>query len=131
MNKKEMAMFNDLVGTIKALNDRIEKLEKADTVSRTESVKSAPKASKKSTETVVGNLIFDGKYVKTGTGFMSSKTRYAIGKAITEDFGGTKLAKGNPVYDKCHKTDKYVQVYEFKTVADCKKFMAEQQKRVG
>ena len=41
------------------------------------------------------------------------------------------LAKGNPVYDKCHKTDKYVQVYEFKTVADCKKFMAEQQKRVG
>ena len=125
-----MAMFNDLVGTIKALNDRIEKLENAKTVSRTEPVKSEPKASKKSTETTVGNLIFDGKYVKTGTGFMSSKTRYAIGMAITEKFGGTKLAKGNPVYDKCHKADKYVQVYEFKTVADCKKFMAEQQKRV-
>ena len=131
MTKKEMAMMNELLTTVKALTERIDVLEKAESVSRTESVKSAPKTSKKSTETVVGNLIFDGKYVKTGTGFMSSKTRYAIGKAITEDFGGTKLAKGNPVYDKCHKTDKYVQVYEFKTVADCKKFMAEQQKRVG
>ena len=125
-----MAMFNDLVGTIKALNDRIEKLEKAKTVLRTETVKSEPKASKKSTETVVGNLIFNGKYVKTGTGFMSSKTRYAIGQRILE-LGGTKLAKGNAIFDKCHKVDKYVQVYEFKTVADCKKFMAEQQKRVG
>ena len=126
-----MAMFEELMGTIKALNDRIDKLEKVDTVSRTETVKSELKASKKSTETVVGNLIFDGKYVKTGTGFMSSKTRYAINKSITETFGGTKLGKGNAVYDKCRKADKYVQVYEFKTVADCKKFMAEQQKRVG
>ena len=135
MTKNEMAMYNDLVNTIKKLNDRIGKLEKAlekaETVSRTETVKSESKDSKKSTEVIVGNLIFDGKYVKTGTGFMSSKTRYAIGKAITEDFNGVKLAKGNPVYDKCHKDDKYVQVYEFKTVADCKKFMAEQQKRVG
>ena len=129
MTKKEMAMFNELVSTIKTLTDRIDKLENGKTVSRTETVKSDK--SKKTTETIVGNLIFDGKYVKTGTGFMSSKTRYAIGKAITEDFGGTKLAKGNPVYDKCHKADKYVQVYEFKTVTDCKKFMAEQQKRVG
>ena len=131
MTKKEMAMFNELLSTVKALNERIDSLEKTNTASRTETVKSEPKNSKKSTETLVGNLIFDGKYVKTGTGFMSSKTRYAIGKSITEDFGGTKLAKGNPVYDKCHKADKYVQVYEFKTVADCKKFMAEQQKRVG
>ena len=129
-----MAMFEEMLSTIKALNDRIEKLEKVNTVSRTKTDKSESKdskASKKSTETVVGNLIFDGKYVKTGTGFMSSKTRYAIKMAITEDFGGVKLAKGNPIYDKCAKADKYVQVYEFKTVADCKKFMAEQQKRVG
>ena len=129
MTKKEISMYNDLMATIKALTDRIDSLEKAGTASRTETVK--PEKSKKTTETVVGNLIFDGKYVKTGTGFMSSKTRYAIGKSITEDFGGTKLARGNEVYDKCHKADKYVQVYEFKTVADCKKFMAEQQKRVG
>ena len=132
MTKKEMAMMNELLATVKALNKRIDKLEKANTVSRTNVVESKDsKASKKSTETTVGNLIFDGKYVKTGTGFMSSKTRYAIKMAITEDFGGTKLTKGNPVYDKCAKDDKYVQVYEFKTVADCKKFMAEQQKRVG
>ena len=131
MTKKEMAMFEEMLNTIKALNDRIDRLEKVDTVSRTETVKSAPKKTKKTTEIAVGNLIFDGKYVKTGTGFMSSKTRYAINKSITETFGGTKLAKGNPVYDKCRKQDKYVQVYEFKTVADCKKFMSEQQKRVG
>ena len=130
MTKKEMAMMNELLATVKALNDRIDSLEKANTVSRTESIKTESKATK-STEVIIGNLVFDGKYVKTGTGFMSSKTRYAIGKAITEDFNGVKLAKGNPVYDKCHKADKYVQVYEFKTVADCKKFMAEQQKRVG
>ena len=97
MTKKEMAMMEEMLNTIKALNERIDKLEKVNTVSRTETVES----------------------------------EYAIGKAITEDFGGTKLAKGNAVYDKCHKADKYVQVYEFKTVADCKKFMAEQQKRVG
>ena len=131
MTKKEMAMFEEMLSTIKALNERIDNLEKAKSVSRTTSVE--PKNSKtiKSTEETVGNLIFDGKYVKTGTGFMSSKTRYAIKMAITEDFGGTKLSKGNPVYDKCAKEDKYVQVYEFKTVADCNKFKAEQQKRVG
>ena len=128
MTKKEMAMMEDMLNTIKALNERIDKLEKVNTVSRTETVSTD---SKKSTATIVGNLIFNGKYVKTGTSFMSSKARYAIGKAITEDFGGTKLSKGNAIYDKCRKQDKYVQVYEFKTVADCKKFMAEQQKRVG
>ena len=131
MTKQEKAMFEEMFNTIKGLNDRIEKLENTKPVSRTETTKSESKDSKKTTEIIVGNLIFDGKYVKTGTGFMSSKTRYAIGKAITEDFGGTKLSKGNPVYDKCHKADKYVQVYEFKTVADCKKFMSEQQKRVA
>lgn len=130
MTKKEMQMMNELLATVKALNDRIDSLEKAQTVSRTETVESKDSKASKKTETVVGNLVFDGKYVKTGTGFMSSKTRYAIGKAITEDFNGVKLSKGNPVYDKCRKADKYVQVYEFKTVADCKKFMAEQQKRM-
>lgn len=128
MTKKEMAMFNEMVSAVKTLTERIEKLEKVNTVSRTETVSTN---SKKPTVTIVGNLIFDGKYVKTGTSFMSSKARYAIGKAITEDFGGVKLSKGNEIYDKCRKKDKYVQVYEFKTVADCKKFMAEQQKRVG
>lgn len=140
-------MMNELVAEVKALNERIGVLEKINkgliadikgmtkdmtSVSRTNTTETTqtPEA-KESKSTCVGNLIFSGKYVKTGTGFMSSKTRYAIGKSITEDFGGTKLAKGNKVFDKCHKEDKFVQVYEFKTVADCKKFMAAQQKRVG
>ena len=140
-------MMNELVAEVKALNERIGVLEKINkgliadikgmtkdmtSVSRTNTTETTQSVdSKESKTTCVGNLIFSGKYVKTGTGFMSSKTRYAIGKSITEDFGGTKLAKGNKVFDKCHKEDKFVQVYEFKTVADCKKFMAAQQKRVG
>lgn len=122
----------ELQAKVVELEERIVTLEnllKAESKqSRTETVE--PKKNK-STETVVGNLIFSGKYVKTGTGFMSSKTRYAIQMAITEKYNGIKLAKGNPVFDKCHKEDKYVQVYEFKTQKDCNKFMAEQQKRVG
>ena len=140
-------MMNELVAEVKALNERIGVLEKINkgliadikgmtkdmtSVSRTNTTETTQTPeTKDSKSTCVGNLIFSGKYVKTGTGFMSSKTRYAIGKSITEDFGGTKLAKGNKVFDKCHKEDKFVQVYEFKTVADCKKFMAAQQKRVG
>ena len=141
MTKKETAMMEEMMNTIKSLTERIEKLEKQNkglivdikgmtSTSRTETVKTEP-VSQKSTAKTVGNLIFDGKYVKTGTGYMTSKTRYAINMAITERFGGTKLGKGNPVYDKCRKEDKYVQVYEFKTIADCKKFMSEQEKRVG
>lgn len=122
MTKKEMAMFEELTNRI----EKLEKLLKAESKnSRTSTEKS------KANEVVVGNLVFSGKYVKTGSGYMSSKTRYAIGMAITEKFGGVKLAKGNPVFDKCHKADKYVQVYEFKSESDCKKFMAEQKKRVG
>ena len=123
--------MNELLATVKALNDRIGVLENANTVSRTTVVETKSSKTKKSTEETVGNLIFDGKYVKTGTDFMSSKTRYAIRMAITEDFGGVKLGKGNPVYDKCAKADKFVQVYEFKTIADCNKFKAEQLKRVA
>lgn len=135
LNARIVELENRIANFVNQVDELGKKMELLHSInmpktSRTTVVKSESKA-KKSTETIVGNLIFDGKYVKTGTGFMSSKTRYAIGKSITEDFGGTKLTKGNPVYDKCHKADKYVQVYEFKTVTDCKKFMAEQQKRVG
>ena len=148
MTKQEKAMMNDLMGTVQALTERIENLEKiiktqnsilkdlvgterANT-SRTKKVDSKEsKPEKKTDERVVGNLIASGKYVKTGTGFMNSKTRYAIMKTITEDFNGVKLGKDHKVYEKCAKTDKYVQVYEFKTVEDCNKFMDEQEKRVG
>ena len=120
-----------LEAKVVALEGRIVELESVIASLKGKSSRTVAVESKDSKEVVVGNLVFSGKYVKTGTGFMSSKTRYAISQAILNDFGGTKLAKGNPVFDKCHKADKYVQVYEFKTVADCKKFMAEQQKRVA
>ena len=120
-----------LEAKVVALEGRIVELESVIASLKGKSSRTVAVESKDSKETVVGNLVFSGKYVKTGTGFMSSKTRYAISQSILNDFGGTKLAKGNPVFDKCHKADKYVQVYEFKTVADCKKFMAEQQKRVA
>ena len=127
MTKKEMAMFNEMVATLKTLNDRIEKLENGKTISRSDITKSSPK---KSTELIVGNLIFTDNIVRTGSNYMTSKARYAIGKSV-EEFGGVKLSRDNEIVKKFAKKDKYVQVYEFKTATDCKKFMAEQQKRVG
>lgn len=93
----------------------------------------APKKSepKKSTRTV-GSLECDGKLVRTVKGaFLSSKARYAIKMSATEDFGATKLGKGNKVYDTLAKEDKYVQIYEFKTVEDATKFMDAQSKRMA
>ena len=129
----------ELVAKVEALELRIANLEKINSgliadirgMSRTNVAESKSKSKPAKTPVVVGNLIFDGKFVKTGTGYMSSKTRFAIMKTITEEFNGVKLAKGNPTYDKCHKADKYVQVYEFKTQADCDKFRKAQEKRVG
>ena len=116
--RQQNSIINDLVGTLRANTSR--------SATPVES-----KDSKASSVVAVGNLLFDGKIVYTGTGFMSSKARYAIGKTITENFGGVKLTKGNKTFDTLHKADKYVQVYEFKTKADCKKFMEDQKKRVG
>lgn len=88
-------------------------------------------APKKSTQ-VVGSLECDGKFVRTVKGaFLSSKARYAIKMSATEDFGATKLGKGNKVYDSLAKEDKYVQIYEFKTVEDATKFMDNQQNRMA
>ena len=126
MTAKERAMYNDLVISVKTMTKRIEKLEQKLSES---SVSVRSKTASPKTEKTVGNLVFFGKYVKTGSGYMSSKTRYAVGMAITERFGGVKLAKGNKVFDKAHKEDKYVQVYEFPTVEDCEKFMEDQQSR--
>jgi protein-arginine kinase activator protein McsA len=94
--------------------------------------KSEPKTeSKKSTRTV-GSLECYGKFVRTVKGaFLSSKARYAIKMSATEDFGATKLGKGNKVYDTLAKEDKYVQIYEFKTVEDATKFMDAQSKRMA
>lgn len=95
--------------------------------------KSEPKTEipKKSTR-IVGSLECDGKFVRTVKGaFLSSKARYAIKMSATEDFGAKKLGKGNKVYDTFVKEDKYVQIYEFKTVEDATKFMDNQQSRMA
>lgn len=81
---------------------------------------------------IVGSLECDGKYVRTVKGaFLSSKARYAVKMSATEDFGATKLGKGNKVYDKLAKDDKYVQIYEFKSAEDATKFMDNQQSRMN
>lgn len=95
--------------------------------------KSEPKteAPKKSTR-IVGSLECDGRFVRTIKGaFLSSKARYAIKMSATEDFGATKLGKGNKTYDALAKDDKYVQIYEFKTAEDATKFMDNQQSRMA
>lgn len=77
---------------------------------------------------IVGSLECSGRFVRTIKGaFLSSKARYAIKMSATEDFGGKKLGKGNKVYDTFAKEDKYVQIYEFKTVEDATKFMDNQE----
>lgn len=93
--------------------------------------KSEPKKSAKSTR-IVGSLECDGKFVRTVKGaFLSSKARYAIKMSATEDFGAIKLGKGNKVYDTLAKEDKYVQIYEFKSADDAKKFMDNQESRMA
>ena len=94
--------------------------------------KSEPKTEepKKSTR-VVGSIEQDGAFVCTVKGaFISSKARYAIKMSATE-MGATKLSKGNKTYEFLAKQDKYVQVYQFKTVEDATKFMNEQEKRLA
>lgn len=95
--------------------------------------KSEPKtAPKKSSTRIVGSLECDGKFVRTVKGaFLSSKARFAIKMSATEDFGATKLGKGNKTYDALAKDDKYVQIYEFKSAEDATKFMDNQQSRMA
>lgn len=108
------------------------------TTTTTSTTKSTPKKSEPKTEPskkstrIVGSLECDGKYVRTIKGaFLSSKARYAVKMSATEDFGATKLGKGNKVYDALAKDDKYVQIYEFKSVEDATKFMDNQQSRMN
>lgn len=93
---------------------------------------SKTKSESKKTTLIVGSLEQDGVYVRTIKGaFISSKARYAIKMSATENFGATKLGKGDKVYDSLAKEDKYVQIYKFKTVTDADKFMAEQSARMA
>lgn len=94
--------------------------------------KSEPKTASKKSTRIVGSLECDGKFVRTVKGaFLSSKARFAIKMSATEDFGATKLGKGNKTYDALAKDDKYVQIYEFKSAEDATKFMDNQQSRMA
>lgn len=94
--------------------------------------KSEPKTASKKSTRIVGSLECDGKFVRTIKGaFLSSKARFAIKMSATEDFGATKLGKGNKTYDALAKDDKYVQIYEFKSAEDATKFMDNQQSRMA
>ena len=94
--------------------------------------KSEPKTEKpKKSTRLVGSLEQDGTLVRTvKDAFISSKARYAIKMSATE-MGATKLGKGNKTYEFLAKNDKYVQVYQFKTVEDATKFMDNQQSRMA
>jgi hypothetical protein len=97
-----------------------------------EQPKSEPKTASKKSTRIVGSLECDGKFVRTVKGaFLSSKARFAIKMSATEDFGATKLGKGNKTYDALAKDDKYVQIYEFKSAEDATKFMDNQQSRMA
>lgn len=99
---------------------------------KAEPKKDDPKKSDKKPTLIVGSLEQSGAFVRTIKGaYISSKARYAIKMSATETFGATKLGKGNKVYDNLAKEDKYVQVYQFKSVEDADKFMAEQQSRMA
>lgn len=133
---KEVAnLLGIVLDTIVETTDTTKDTPKTESKSTAKNAKVAePKTntkSKKSDTLVVGSLELSSKYVRTVAGaFLSKKARYAI-RMAAEGMGAVKLAKGNPVYDKVVKEDKYVQVYEFKTEADARKFMDKQSERLS
>lgn len=131
INATEAKKVAKLLG-LEEVIQTVAKQSKESTTKSKASKESEPKTeSKKSTRTV-GSLECDGKFVRTVKGaFLSSKARYAIKMSATEDFGATKLGKGDKVYDTFAKDDKYVQIYEFKTVEDATKFMDAQSERMA
>ena len=128
INATEAKKVAQLLGITPNANTTAVEPKPTKTTPKTESKQSTPKK----TTLIVGSLEQDGAFVRTIKGaFISSKARYAIKMSATENFGATKLSKGDKVYDSLAKDDKYVQVYKFKTVDDANKFMAEQSARMA
>lgn len=127
INATEAKKIAQLLGLTQTKAPKQSKTETTPKTTKTVATKTAPKKSTR----IVGSLEQDGKFVRTiADKFINSKVRYAIKMSATEDFGATKLTKGNSVYDALAKNDKYVQVYQFKTVEDATKFMDNQQSRM-
>lgn len=84
-------------------------------------VKSSPK---KDDVESFGAVVRDGKTVHTANRFISKGQRYALRMAV-KSAGGTQIHEGE-VYSALKVNDKFVEVFEFKTLKAAKTFMAEQ-----
>lgn len=71
-----------------------------------------------------GAVVRDGKTVHTAPRFISKGQRYAVRQAV-KSAGGTQIHEGT-VYDSLKTNDKFVEVFEFKTIKAAKAFMADQ-----
>lgn len=71
-----------------------------------------------------GAVIRDGKIVHTAARFISKGQRYAIRMAV-KAAGGNQIHEGT-VYDSLKSNDKFVEIWEFKTVKAAKVFMSDQ-----
>lgn len=80
-------------------------------------------ASKTDTEEF-GAVVRDGKTVHTANRFISKGQRYAVRMAV-KSAGGTQIHEGE-VYSALKTEDRFVEVFEFKTLKAAKAFMAEQ-----
>lgn len=131
INATEAKKIAQLLGLTQTTTPKQSKTETAPKTTKTVVTKSETKTAPKKSTRIVGSLEQDGKFVRTiADKFISSKARYAIKMSATEDFGATKLCKGNKVYDSLAKDDKYVQIYEFKSAEDATKFMDNQETRM-
>ena len=96
-------------------------VESVTTAEPVSEVKSAPK---KADAEEFGAVIRDGKIVHTAPRFISKGQRYALRMAV-KAAGGQQVHEGE-VYSTLKSNDKFVEVFEFKTMKAAKTFMAEQ-----
>lgn len=89
-----------------------------------EPVSEVKSAHAKSDTESFGAVVRDGKTVYTAARFISKGQRYAVRMAV-KSAGGTQIHEGE-VYSALKTNDKFVEVFEFKTVKAAKVFMADQ-----
>lgn len=81
-------------------------------------------ATKKADTEEFGAVVRDGKTVYTAARFISKGQRYALRMAV-KSAGGQQVHEGE-VYSALKTEDRFVEVFEFKTLKAAKAFMAEQ-----
>lgn len=85
---------------------------------------SEPKSAPKTDTEEFGAVVRDGKTVHTAPRFISKGQRYAVRMAV-KAAGGQQVHEGE-TYSSLKTNDKFVEVFEFKTVKAAKAFMADQ-----